>query len=215
MKSTLIAGILLLFSFAGMAQDQVKLMNSKEVIECRILKVTRMSMKVLLKNNVEKRMAFDVVDSVYSANDTVRKAMMEYSYLKKKLKDFPLSGPKLLITKMAEIIDTNKVVDKKTAMVLNNTQVSQELLKQRMVKGGNALGRSANCIFGGIILTVTGALVLQKQPDAAYVVMGLGGLFNLIGIGNIATAGNYLNGTKAYSLEAGSLQNGIGVAVRF
>jgi hypothetical protein len=215
MKTTLIAGILLLFSFAGMAQDQVKLKESKDVIEGKILTTNNVSMKILLQSKVEKRMAFDVVDSIYCENDTIRKKLMQYSATKKKVKNVKLTGPKLVVVKTAELIDTNQVVDKKTAMVLNNTQLSQDLLNKRMVKGGNALVASVNWTIVGSLLMVGGALIYNKEPTAAYVGVGLGVIFNLIGLGNIATAGNYLNGTKAYSVDVGIQENGTGVRVKF
>lgn len=215
MKKKLLAGILLLFSFAGMAQDEVKLQNSSTVLVGRILKADWGTLQVMLSDGVEKKIALDVVDSVFTLNDTIRKQLMVRGANKAKLTSRRLAGPRMATAPTAVIIDTSVVFDKVTATRLNETQLTLDKLNMRMIRAGNSLNTAGNCFLFGTLIGLAGAATAIENPEAGIVLAGAGGLLNLIGLGNIMRSGNILNGSKASVINVGLQAHGVGLLVEF
>ncbi|HPI12382.1 MAG TPA: hypothetical protein PLK63_15155 [Catalimonadaceae bacterium] len=217
MKSTLIAGIVLLLSFAGRAQDQVKIKMEKEVMDGKILFVDWSLVKLMLPDGRKKKIAMSSVDSIYSSDSTVKAEIRRWKTILPKLKETPLQGPHHQPGNIVvAILDTSKATGKETVRSLVLTQISQDRTQTKLIRAGDALNTAGTCILLGVLSTSIGTIVSAKgNSDAGIAFLAVGGVLSLVGIGNLITSGNILRGTKAQDLRIGLGGTSAGLRYRF
>jgi hypothetical protein len=196
-------------------QDQVKILDSKQLVEGKIIELKIDYLKIRLPDLLESKIYYEAIDSIFTLSDSLRKRIRFKKGIRDKLTKKQIIGPmqeRYSISKFDSISSDPKELAKSLAIAQNNILK----INRRDKKAGKSLANAGSLLILGSFVAVLGSTIaITGTPKSGIAISVFGGILGLVGYGKLVTSGNILQGTNAKDLRVGVGNEGLAIQLRF